>query len=62
MVVGYEGVEQMGNVNAVLVDAGELFPRGTVVLGGIKTFGGRALAEEAVMSASALMQKVGGPL
>ena len=28
MVVGYEGVEQMGNVNAVLVDAGELFPRG----------------------------------
>ena len=41
MVVGYEAVEQMGTVNAVVVDAEELFPRGTVVLGGIKTFGDR---------------------
>ena len=55
MVVGYEGVEQMGNVNAVMVDAEDLFPRGTVVLNGIKTFGSRA-------AASALMKKVGGPL
>ncbi len=62
MVAGYEGVEQLGGVNAVLVDAGELFPRGTVVLGGIKTFGGRAGAEAAVMAASALVKEVGGPL
>ena len=41
MVVGYEGVEQLGNVNAVLVDAEDLFPRGTVVLEGIRTFGSR---------------------
>ena len=32
MVVGYEGVEELSNVNAVLVDAEELFPLGTVVL------------------------------
>ncbi len=62
MVVGYEGVEQLGNVNAVMVDAEDLFPRGTVVLNGIKTFGGRADVEDAVMAASALMKKVGGPL
>ncbi len=62
MVVGYEAVEQLGNVNAVLVDAEEIFPRGTVVLGGIKTFGNRAGAESAIMAASALMKEVGGPL
>ena len=62
MVVGYEGVEQLGNVNAVMVDAEDLFPRGTVVLNGIRTFGGRAAAEDAVMAASALMKEVGGPL
>ena len=62
MVVGYEAVEQLGNVNAVLVDAEEIFPRGTVVLGGIKTFGNRAGAENAIMAASALMKEIGGPL
>lgn len=62
MVVSYEAVEQLGDVNAVIVDAGELFPPGTVVLGGIKTFGDRTGAEEAIMSASALMKEIGGPL
>ena len=62
MVVGYEAVEQMGTVNAVVVDAEELFPRGTVVLGGIKTFGNRTGAEEAIMAASALVKEIGGPL
>ncbi|MGI6255494.1 MAG: hypothetical protein ACOYJZ_07645 [Acutalibacter sp.] len=62
MVVSYEGVEQLGNVNAVMVDAEDLFPRGTVVLAGIKTFGGRAVAEDAIMAASALMKEAGGPL
>lgn len=62
MVVGYEAVEQLGDVNAVMVDAEDIFPRGTVVLGGIKTFGNRAGAEKAIMAASALMKEVGGPL
>ena len=62
MVVGYEAVEQLGNVNAVLVDAEEIFPRGTVVLNGIKTFGNRDGATSAIMAASALMQELGGPL
>ena len=62
MVVGYEAIEQLGDVNAVLCDAEDLFPPGTVVLGGIKTFGNRAGAEEAIMAASALMKEIGGPL
>ena len=62
MVVGYDAVEQLGDVNAVVCDAGELFPPGTVVLGGIKTYGNRVEAEEAIMAASALMKEVGGPL
>ncbi len=62
MVVGYEAVERLGSVNAVLVDANEVFPRGTVVLNGIKTFGNRAGAETAIMAASALMKEIGGPL
>lgn len=62
MVVGYEAVKEAGNVNAVMIDAEELFPRGTVVLNGIKTYGGRANAEDAIMAASALMNEVGGPL
>ncbi len=62
MVVSYDAVEQLGDVNAVIVDAGELFPPGTVVLGGIKTYGNRVGAEEAIMCASALMKEIGGPL
>lgn len=62
MVVGYEAVEQLGDVNAVMVDADDIFPRGTVVLEGIKTFGDRGGAEKAIMAASALMKEVGGPL
>ena len=62
MVVGYEAVRELGNVNAVMVDAEDIFPRGTVVLNGIKTFGNRAGAEDAIIFASALMNEVGGPL
>ncbi len=62
MVVSYEAIEKLGDVNAIVCDASELFPPGTVVLGGIKTFGNRIGAEEAIMSASALMKEIGGPL
>ena len=62
MAVGYESVERLGDVNAVIADAGELFPSGTVVLSGIKPFGGRAAAEDGIMAASALMRVAGGPL
>jgi len=61
MVSGYEGIRRMSAVNAVLVDAAELFPRGTVVLNGVKPFAEENL-EDAILAAGAMMQTVGGPL
>lgn len=62
MAVGYEAVDKLGDVNAVIADAGDLFPTGTVVLAGIRTFGNKVMAEDGIMAASALMKEIGGPL
>ncbi|NLJ31317.1 MAG: hypothetical protein GX424_06950, partial [Clostridiales bacterium] len=61
MIVGYPAVEQFSAVNAVMVDAKDLFPRGTVILNGIKTFAGQRI-DQAILDATALMCAVGGPL
>lgn len=61
MVVGFPAVQYFSDTNAVMVDAADLFPKGTVVLNGIKTFGGRQI-DDALVDAAALMQKAGGPL
>lgn len=61
MVAGYEGIKRMSAVNAVLVDSTDLFPRGTVVLNGVKPFKQDGL-EEAVLAAGTLAQQLGGPL
>lgn len=61
MVSGYEAIKRMSAVNAVLVDSADLFPRGTVVLNGVKPFEQEGL-EEAILKAGALMQALGGPL
>ncbi len=61
MVSSFEGIKRMSAVNAVLVDSGELFPSGTVVINGVKPFDAELL-EEAVLNAGATMQKIGGPL
>ena len=61
MVVGYPAVERFSNANAVMLDARELFPRGTILLNGIKTFGNQRI-DEAIMDATALMCAAGGPL
>ena len=62
MVVGHGAVEVLGDVNAVIADAGELFPTGTVVISGIKQFGNQVMAEDAIMCATALVKEAGGPL
>lgn len=61
MLCGYPAVEKFSKVNAVLLDARDLFPKGTLVLNGIKTFGGQRI-DEAIMDATGLMCAVGGPL
>lgn len=61
MTVGWDAVEHFSDVNAVLIDAEDLFPRGTVVLNGIQTFEGQRI-DEAILGATALTKAVGGPL
>lgn len=61
MAVGYPAVEKFSNVNAVMLDAQDLFPKGTIVLNGIKTFGAQRI-DEAILKATALMCAAGGPL
>ncbi|XOQ48030.1 MAG: Copper-transporting P-type ATPase [Eubacteriales bacterium] len=61
MAVGYSAIDYFSSVNAVMVDAKDLFPKGTVVLNAIKTFGGQRI-DDAIVDATALMCCVGGPL
>ena len=61
MLVGYPTVDEFSAANAVMLDAKDLFPKGTVVLNGIKTFAGQRI-DDAIVDATALMCAVGGPL
>lgn len=61
MAVGFPAVEKFSSVNAVMLDARDLFPKGTIILSGIKTFGNQRI-DEAIIEATALMCAAGGPL
>ncbi|HEX3016593.1 MAG TPA: hypothetical protein VHP31_01920 [Caproicibacter sp.] len=61
MTIGWDSVEKFSDTNAVMMDAQDLFPRGTVVLNGIQTFSGQRI-DEAILDASALTEAAGGPL
>jgi hypothetical protein len=61
MTVGWDAVERFSDTDAILLDAQDLFPRGTVVLNGIQTFAGQRI-DEAILDATALTAAVGGPL
>jgi hypothetical protein len=61
MISGWPAVEHFSETNAVLMDAGDLFPRGTVILNGIRTFAGQRI-DDAIIDAAALTCTVGGPL
>lgn len=61
MVIGFPAVQYYADTNAVMVDAKDLFPQGSVILNGIKTFGS-AQMDDVIVDAAALMHKAGGPL
>lgn len=61
MAVGWPAIEQFCQTNAVMLGAGDLFPRGTVILSGIQTFAGQRI-DEAILDATALTAAAGGPL
>ncbi len=61
MVSGYEAARRISETNTVFVDSEQLFPRGSIVLNGIKAFKTEGL-EEAVLNASVLVHALGGPI
>ena len=61
MIVGREAAERVGDLDAVVLDALDLFPAESVLLHGIKTFSG-ARIDEAILDAAAVSSAAGGPL
>ena len=61
MLVGMNAVETFGDLHALVVDAGDLFPNNAILLNGIKTFAGTRI-DEAILDAAAVVIAAGGPL
>lgn len=61
MLSGWGAVKQFGHLDAVVVEAADLFPSESVLLHGIKTFSG-ARIDEAILDAAAVSITAGGPL
>ena len=52
MVTGFHSLEQFDSVGAVLAASNDLFPKGSVILHGIKTFSGQRIDDAIVDAAS----------
>ena len=61
MVSGYPSVKQFCDTNAVMIDANELYPEGSVKLDGIKTFANHR-TDESVLAAAAVLREVKSPM
>lgn len=58
IMLGYQSVDDFYDTNSILVDAGSLFPKGTVRLDGIKVFSNTKL-DEALLEAASLTKHGG---
>ena len=54
VLAGYSAVERLDDLNGLVVSDTDLFPRGSVLLHGIKTFGGERIDEAILKAASVL--------
>ncbi|MCI9414774.1 MAG: hypothetical protein HFJ79_06340 [Clostridiales bacterium] len=61
MISGWQAVKDFGELDAVALDAQDLFPAESVLLHGIKTFSGMRI-DEAILDAAAVSTAAGGPL
>ena len=61
MVVGYQAVESFSESAAVMLDAKELYPEGSVHLNGIKTFDTRRI-DDAMLAAASVIITAGGAM
>lgn len=57
MMVGYPAVRQFSDCNAMMIDAKELYPNGSIVLNGIKTFNNQRI-DDAILVCSAMFKAV----
>ena len=61
MLAGYNAVDEFSSVNHVCIDAGELFPDGSVEVAGIKTYEDVPV-DKAIVAAASIAIRTGGPL
>lgn len=61
MIAGYPSVRQFCDTKAVIVNAGDLYPAGSITLNGVKAFENYRI-EENFLSAAAVLREAGSPL
>ena len=61
MLCGFQGVKQFCDTSAIMVDASELYPEGSVILNNIQAFDERKL-DESCLGAAAVLREVKSPL
>ncbi len=61
MISGYPSVKQFCDSNAIMIDANDLYPKGSVKLDGIKTFANHRI-DESVLAAAAILREAQSPM
>ncbi len=61
MVVGYEAVKQFSDTNAVMIESNQLYPKGNIILSGVKAFNESKL-NNALLAGAAVSFAVDGPM
>ena len=61
MVTSYETVKQFCDTNAIMIDSSQLYPKGSVILSGMKAFKQSKL-NDAILSGAAVMYAVNGTM
>lgn len=61
VVLGYDCIEEFADTNSILIDAGQLFPQGSVKLAAIKVFSDTRI-DEAIVEAASLASQAGSIL
>ena len=61
MVAGYETVKQFGDTNVLMLDSSQLYPKGKIILSGIRSFNESKL-KSAIMAGAAVTFAVDGPM
>ncbi len=61
VVMGFDSIEEFAETNSILIDAGQLFPQGSVKLAAIKVFSDTRI-DEAIVEAASLASQAGSIL